>query len=154
MDRLQPFEVEYREHMVRKVPIRYRALNTEDVTGLLTSRLAEVQMMFDSLSSLRPTAFSRDLADAFIIQVINQAPGVAAEIISRAADQKDNVEAFKTIPFAHQCIILADITAMTLEEVGGLKNLLGALNQTLQGLVPPNFLNSLTKSQSAQKRPH
>lgn len=123
----------------KEYSFKVRGLTVPDVTKLLERRLGDIEVAFELVKGTKGLA-----TDGVIMSLLNEAPALMAEVISEAADDRDNPERYMKLPFSAQFQAINEIARMTLEEAGGLKNLIA----TLQSLLPAAFPGAAAASRA------
>lgn len=107
--------------------LRLRGIALEDLSIILANRLTEVEAMYALFAAAKASVFSRSALDGFVLTLIQKAPDLASEVISRCNDDPANMQLYRKIPLGVQAASLIAITKLTFEEAGGLKNLIAML---------------------------
>ena len=96
-----------------------RGLSLNDISVLVEHHLPDLESLFDMFSDA--TAQSDAQFEAMVVNLLQRAPGLAANIIAVAADEPDEPQAAEMLPAPLQVNILLKIGTFTFEEVGGVK---------------------------------
>lgn len=120
----------------KKTSFEVRGIGVEDLGQLLASRLTEVEAMYAMFAASKASIYSRSNLDGFVLTLIQKAPDLVAEVISRAADEPENRQSYRRIPFAASAAALMAIVKLSFEEAGGLKNLLATLMSLVDEALP------------------
>lgn len=115
-----------------------RGLHTDDITYIVGNHLADIQAGITLFEEAR-TSSDRTVEakmDAFILTVCREAPALVAEIISVAADERELLEKYVKLPFSVQATAMAEVTRMTFEDGGGLKNLSATTANLILQMLP------------------
>jgi len=100
-----------------------RGLNLEDISVLVRSHLTELQVLY---ARFQNTALDTEA----LIQIISEAPGIAARVIALAADEPSQaVISARRLSMPLQIKILAEIIRLTFEDVGGPKAFVALVGQ-------------------------
>jgi len=99
-----------------------RGLNLEDISVLVRSHLTELQVLY---ARFQNTALDTEA----LIQIISEAPGIAARVIALASDEPEGVAAARKFSLPLQVKMLAEIVRLTFEDVGGPKAFVALVGQ-------------------------
>jgi hypothetical protein len=109
-----------------------RGLAADDLSVLLANHLPDL----DNLMRMYESKVSDDVKVAavmqYCIQIVRDAPGLAAHVIALASDEVDQVDMARKLPLAVQTKLLQKIVQLTFAEAGGPKNFLDSLKGILQ----------------------
>ena len=120
-----------------------RGLSLEDVTMLINLHLDDLTRLADMVDTQKENLISRITADGFATKLLLDCPKVAARIIATAADQEDMVDRIRLLPFATSVLALKEISRLTLEDMGGPKELAGLVRQRMTDGTPTEFRQML-----------
>lgn len=120
-----------------------RGLTLIDLSYLVGEHIVDIDAALELYKSSKDTMFSRASIDALILMLCRDAPGLVAEVISVAADERDLKAQYAKLPFSVSALALAEILRMTLEEQGGLKNLSATLVNLLRDVLPERLKDVL-----------
>lgn len=109
-----------------------RGLNLVDLSYLVGEHLADIEAAWELFSDAQKEIIRRGSMDGLFLTLCRDAPGLVAEIISVAADEKDLVEQYAKLPFSISVTALAEVSRLTMVEAGGLKNLFASLANLIQ----------------------
>lgn len=107
-----------------------RGVNSEDVVFLTTHYLEDIKQavtdfgVSNKAGRVKATELAMDLAKGF--------PLMAAEIISRCADQPDEIETYRRLSFAKQIVALKAIFDLSVENGADLKKVAGFVASLLE----------------------
>jgi len=123
------------EPKTHKFPVR--GLGLTDMSAILADYVTDIEQLWVLWQRIQLSAVGRgSYLDAFVMTVIREAPLLAAEIISAAADQRPLVQKYAKLPFSVQIKALNRILALTFEDEGGnLKNLSATLVSLVKGVL-------------------
>jgi hypothetical protein len=142
---------------VTKVPLgkqghfEVRGLSFIDITAMMRTHQADMEVIFKMYEDAANEAKTNkdNLGDALILKLLTEAPLLAAEIIRIASgDLEATSTQVRLLPFPTQALALVAILKLTFEEVGGVKNFLGALMPMISQIgvkVPPELTDALMK---------
>lgn len=128
--------------------ITVSALSLDDIGSLISENLGAIADSLESYQQLKATMAETGTMDRFMITVITAMPGLAAALICTAAGLPDLRDKAKDLAFGIQIRALNEIARMTLEDVGGIKNLFAALAPVLSGLQLPQMMEARRTSQT------
>lgn len=111
--------------------ITFRGLDITDLTMILTNNLDGVSKAVDLYSRSKEDIFAKKNMNDFIFTLAKDFPSVVSEVISVASDSPE-VRGMK-LPFPFQIRAMAEISKLTLEEVGGMGNLFATLGALWKG---------------------
>ncbi len=130
---LADFEIATEAVMFRdKEAFRVRGLNVEDMTFLAQNYLGDIRQAIEAYGRNRNRVVERTGLNEFVLLAAKDFPALAAEMISRAADESGETDKARRLPFMVQLNALRSILALSTEEAGGLKNLIAALAVALE----------------------
>lgn len=113
---------------------KVRGLTLPDLTNLVQYHLGDLTKVVELLQQQKKDVFSKAAIGESILIVAKDMPGLCMEIISVCCDEDSTPELVKTItslPFPVQMQALLSIVKLTVEESGGLKNLMAELQKLL-----------------------
>lgn len=117
-----------------------RGLSLDDVSRLVNHHLPDLEALFELVASSDKIDF--DNLRPLVVPIIQQAPGLAANLIALAADEPDEAQRAATLPFPVQVDTLVKIGDLTFHEVGGV----GKAMETITALLSKTSLKpKLTK---------
>lgn len=126
-----------------EVKFTVRGLNLDDFTHLVRLHLDDLQALRELYDRMKVDVYTRANMDKFVYAMLASAPGLAAEIISLAANDAEHADNYRKLPLPISVQALAEVVRLTLEEVGGLNPLMESLAAVLQNVVPPQMLAAL-----------
>jgi hypothetical protein len=113
--------------------LEVRGLCADDLTFLVSLHLPEITKALKLYQESRSDILTSGNISQFVMTLARDFPGLVAEVISAAADSltdKARVVAGR-LPVATQIIILNEIVTLTMEDAGGLGNLLAEMRERL-----------------------
>lgn len=120
---------------LRGTSVTVRGINLEDVSVLINEHFSDADKIF-SLYDEASGSGQADIAAAVIVRLIQQAPSLAAHLISLASDEPENREHARKLSLIHQVELLKTIANLTFEEAGGARKFVEGLTTLLPNLVP------------------
>lgn len=96
-----------------------RGLSLEDISMLVQHHLPDLEELFDLFSTIAEQ--TDDQFETVVVNLLQRAPGLAANIIALAADEPDAPKEAAMLPAPLQLEILLKVGNFTFEEVGGVK---------------------------------
>lgn len=141
---MEDFEIEVRDIIFPnkggQVKFTVRGLNAVDLSYLISEHLQDIEAALVLLTEARAAYITKGSIDAVLMSLVRDAPGLMAEVISVAADQRDLAASkYAKLPFSVTVSALLQIWLLTMEDQGGLKNLLAVL----ASLVPESVRESV-----------
>lgn len=113
-----------------------RGLALDDVAQLVRNHLPDL----DAMISLFQSTTNPDQAAAEMmhhaVKLMQEAPGLAANMIALAGDQPDEVDNVRRMPMPVQLRAIEAIGRLTFEEAGGPKNFFASLKNLFQRVKP------------------
>jgi hypothetical protein len=111
-----------------------RGITLDDMTFLVNQHLEPITRALKLYQESREDILKTGNLSGFIMTLARDFPTLAAEVISAAADSLDDAtrEVAKQLPLATQIHALSEITRLTLEDAGGLKNLLAEMQTRIK----------------------
>ncbi|WP_288959818.1 hypothetical protein [uncultured Sulfitobacter sp.] len=109
--------------------LEVRGLTLADVTRLVERHIPEITQLVSQYQEQKKDVFSDAGFNAMLMSMAASFPDLTAEAICLAADQPDadSIDAARQFGAAASIACLAQIGQLTLEEAGGLKNLIASL---------------------------
>lgn len=129
------------------VKIGVMGISTDDLTHIFNAQFGEIQV---AVALWQKTMEKRFSELAFFGTLVSKTPLLVAEIISVAANERGNADKAARLPIAAQVLLLNEIYRLTLQDCGGLKNLLAMLGMIRDELPT---LDARQQSQSAPASP-
>lgn len=111
--------------------ITIRALNLDDCTTLVSNHLGEIAMALELYEAHRADLFKEASLDKFVLAMISVVPSMAGELIAVAADEPELADIARKLAVGTQLHAITEISRLTLEDSGGIKNLFAALANVL-----------------------
>lgn len=110
-----------------------RGLCLDDMTFLIQNHLGPITRALKLWQESREDVLRSGNLGQFVMTVAKDFPDLAAEVISAAADELDvgATAKAKQLPIATQILSLNTITRLTIEDAGGLGNLLAEMQGRL-----------------------
>lgn len=134
-----------------------RGLSLDDIRVVCQGNLHNADKLADAVTRLgagaMPTspggviqsALSDEAVQGFLLQIIQDVPGLAVEIVARGGDvAEEDMGGLRQMSFGAQILILEAILECTFEEVGGVKKFWGVLARIVTRLVPPEATQAET----------
>lgn len=117
--------------------IEVRGLCADDITFLVQLHLPEITKALKLYQESRNDILVKGNVQQFVMTLARDFPGLVAEVISAATDSRSDKarEIAAKLPVATQIVALNEITRLTMEDGGGLKNLLAEMRDRLQSAV-------------------
>lgn len=111
-----------------------RGITLDDMTFLVQQHLGPITRALKLYQESRENVLVTGNLQGFILTFARDFPELAAEVISAASDSLDDEtrKIAKQLPISVQISALAEITRLTLEDAGGLGNLLAEMRQRLE----------------------
>lgn len=111
-----------------------RGLCLEDMTFLISQHMGPITRAIKLYQESKADVLKTGNLQGFILTLARDFPELAAEVISAAADQLDDAtrKIARQLPISVQIMALTEITRLSIEDAGGLKNLLAEMTATLQ----------------------
>lgn len=113
--------------------IMVRGLSSDDLTYLISLHLEEIIKAVKLYQESRADILVTGNFSQFIMTIARDFPGVIAEVISAATDSHDEASraTARKLPMPTQMLLMDAIVKLTMEEAGGLKNLLAEMQARL-----------------------
>ena len=110
-----------------------RGLNIDDMTMLVQIHLDPITRAVKLYQESRKDIFATGNLANFILSLARDFPGLTAEVISAASDSLDDDtrKVASKLPAATQMLALTKIVNLTLEDAGGLGNLLAEMRERM-----------------------
>lgn len=111
-----------------------RGLCLEDMTLLVNQHLGPITRALKLYQESREQVLATGSLQGFIMTLARDFPELAAEVISAASDSLDDDtrKIARQLPISIQVMALSEITRLSLEDAGGLKNLLAEMQAQLK----------------------
>jgi hypothetical protein len=111
-----------------------RGLCLEDMTFLVQRHLGPITRALKLWQESREDVIRTGNMQQFVLSLVSDFPELAAEVISAAADELDEGATAKArqLPIASQIAALTAISRLSMEDAGGLGNLLAEMRQRLE----------------------
>ena len=112
-----------------KATFDVRGLCLEDMTFLISRHIGPITRALKMYQESQQDIVATGNIQGFVLSVVKDFPALASEVISVAADEHDDeaLEIARRLPIGTQIAALTEITRLTVEEAGGLKNLLAEM---------------------------
>jgi hypothetical protein len=113
-----------------------RGLNLADMTFLVQRHLGPITRALKLWQESREDVIRTGNVSQFVMVIAKDFPELAAEVISAAADELTEGATAKArqLPIAAQIAALAAISRLSMEDAGGLGNLLAEMQQRLKSV--------------------
>lgn len=102
-----------------KPMLTVRGLNTDDISALVRHHIQDLQTLVKTFSPDGKLLPENPNVDALLFSLITKFPTTAARMIALAADEPDQIENARKLPFPLQMEIALNIVKLTFEDVGG-----------------------------------
>jgi hypothetical protein len=114
--------------------IEVRGLCLDDMTYIVQNHLGPLTRAMKTWQESKADIIRTGNLQQFLLTIIKDFPDLAAEVISAAADELSEAATAtaKRLPLASQISALAAISRLTMEDVGGLGNLLAEMRQRFE----------------------
>jgi hypothetical protein len=111
-----------------------RGLCLDDMTFLIQRHLGPITRALKLWQESREDIIRTGNISQFVMVLAKDFPELAAEVISAAADELDDAATTKAgkLPIAAQIAALSAISRLSMEDAGGLGNLLAEMRQRLE----------------------
>lgn len=123
-----------------KPVIDVRGLSFVDISLLINSHRADMEKLFAMYKEFQRKDGGDLVGDALVMrygfELLNEAPGILANIIALGADETDRVEQISRLPATVQIDSLVAIFKMTIEDFGGVKKMMATLWETALSFAP------------------
>jgi len=113
-----------------------RGLALEDVSVLLRSHLPDLNALVTLFQSNARDDVAVTSMAQYAIALVKEAPGLVSNLIALAADEPDNVAAFRKLSMPIQLRAIETIGRLTFEESGGPKNFFESLINLVRSVSP------------------
>ena len=111
-----------------------RGITLDDMTFLVSQHLGPITRAVKMYQESKADILTTGSFQGFIMAMARDFPDLLAEVISAAADSLDDTTraVAKQLPLSTQIIALNEIVRLTVEDAGGLKNLLAEMQERLK----------------------
>lgn len=111
-----------------------RGLSSDDLSLMVSQHLPEIVKAVELYQERRQSVMDTGSLTGFLMTFAKDFPAVLAEVISAATDSTSEKarEVARKMPLPIQLAALNEITRLTMEESGGLKNLLAEMRARLE----------------------
>lgn len=134
---LSDFTPEQTTIPIGNTSITVRGLSLVDISSLMRTHLSDLEAVIELYEKSAQTEGLSSIAlGKFAIALVKDAPGLVAHMIALAADEPAMTETASRIKILDQIKLLKAIGALTFEEVGGVKKLMGEFTEMLQRMRP------------------
>lgn len=134
---LSDFTPEQTTMSIGNTSISVRGLSLVDVSSLMRTHLSDLESVIELYEKSAQTEGLSSIAlGKFAIALVKDAPGLVAHMIALAADEPSMAEKAARIKMLDQIKLIKAIGALTFEEVGGVKKLMGEFTEMLQRMRP------------------
>lgn len=114
--------------------VAVRGLNLDDFTLLIGEHFEDVARIAELYAEHKNSIFSSKPFQEMILKTVSKFPRLVSEVISIAADEPDAKDV--KLALGLQLAAIHAIIKQTMEEAGGLGNLIAQLRALAPGLVP------------------
>jgi hypothetical protein len=111
----------------RKAKVTLRGIGADALIKLFTHNFEDISQAYELFKLAHGAVFTERHQTDFLLALVQKVPTLVAEVISLAAGEPAMVHKAAELPLAAQIECLAVIVELTLEESGGLKNLMASL---------------------------
>lgn len=120
------------------VSFAVRGLSFDDISTLVQSHYDPLSRLFDEYIAEGIAAAvietENDELSQVVLGVMKQAPGLIADVIALAADERDEVDRIKRLTIGVQIDAIQKTLVLTLQAEGGLGKLVETITGLVQGL--------------------
>ena len=111
-----------------------RGITLDDMTFLVNRHIGPITKAVKMYQESREDILKTGNLQGFVMTLARDFPDLAAEVISAASDQLDDETRNKArqLPISVQISALSEITRLSLEDAGGLKNLLAEMRTRIE----------------------
>lgn len=115
-----------------------RGLSLEDLTVLVRAHYKPLSELFDRYVGEAAAAAADEVSGGqlklgdvsdVVLEVLETAPGLLADVISRAAGEPDQAHMARMLPTSTQIDAIEKVIRLTLEAEGGLEKLVGTVSK-------------------------
>lgn len=123
-----------------KPVIDVRGLSFVDISLLINSHRADMEKLWAMYNEFKRKDGGDLVGDALVMrygfELLNEAPGILANIIALGADEQERIEQISRLPATVQIDSLVAIFKMTIEDFGGVKKMMATLWDTALSFAP------------------
>ena len=123
-----------------KPVIDVRGLSFVDISLLINSHRADMEKLWAMYNEFKRKDGGDLVGDALVMrygfELLNEAPGILANIIALGADEQERIEQISRLPATVQIDSLVAIFKMTIEDFGGVKKMMATLWETALSFAP------------------
>lgn len=111
-----------------------RGLCVDDLTFLISLHHEPITRALKTYQESRADILTSGRLESFIMTLIKDFPALVAEVISASSDALDDATRgiARKLPITVQLAALSEISRLTMEDSGGLKNLLAGMQERLK----------------------
>jgi hypothetical protein len=113
-----------------------RGLSIQDVSSLMSAHLVDLESIIDMYEQSNGEGISTIGLGKFVLNIVKDAPGLAAHIIALASDEPDQVEMAAKIKFFDQIKLIREIGRLSFDDVTGLKKFVAELTDLRREMGP------------------
>jgi hypothetical protein len=128
-----------------------RGLTVADLTSLAKIHMPEMELLTRAVAG-RAGELTPDTARALGLELLQESPLLAANVIAHAADELDELQTVMKMPVYVQLAALEAIGRLTFRDVAGVKNTFEAIQNLAIRLSPPAELAAPLNGGSRSKR--
>lgn len=112
-----------------------RGLCLDDMTYIVQNHLGPLTRAIKTWQESKADIIRSGNLQQFLLTVVKDFPDLAAEVISAAADELDDaaLNTARKLPIGSQIAALTAISRLSMEDAGGLGNLLAEMRQRIEG---------------------
>lgn len=121
-----------------EVSFDVRGLGLKDVAVIIEVHKPVVEMIYNKVETYRENipVWNESIVADITMELMSSSPGLVATIICQAADEWDETETVREMPFPVQLAALKAIGILTFRDLAGAKNFLADVKDLIQGFFP------------------
>jgi hypothetical protein len=121
-----------------EVSFEVRGLGLTDVAVIIEVHKPAVEMIYSKVETYRENipVWNESVVSDITMEFLQASPGLVATIICQAADEWDEVDTVREMPFPVQLAALKAIGILTFRDLAGAKNFLADVKDLIQGFFP------------------
>lgn len=113
-----------------------RGLALDDVAVLMRSHLTDLNALMNIYDSTGSDAVKTNAMAKYALKLVQEAPGLVANLIAIAADEPNEVDLFRALSMPLQLRAIEKIGELTFVEAGGPKNFIESLINLFRVIKP------------------
>lgn len=135
--------------------VEVRGLSLDDLRALIQTHFVDLENVVDLYLAANGPVFSMNAATAFMLEMVNRAPALSANIIALCVVPEEGEEfsavldAARRLNAVAQVILLSAILRLSCEDVGGPKAALALLTGFLAQSLPPETATKLEQGRAS-----